>query len=547
MSEHKTRKPIYQEYYIQNDYTDVLEKLPDIIKAAEQKAGEVLEPTVDEKREIMKIIKHFISTKNRKIYGGTAINETIKIVNPDDVIYDEHTFSDIEFYSPTPILDLVELTNLLYEKKYKYVIGKEAQHEETYTIFVNFQLYCDITYTPYNVYNGIKTIVIDKINYADPHFILIDQFRIINQPLTAASQRWEKTFKRVYKLLKNYPFEYFDKPITITKPTSEVSGYLSKIKNDFMGTKDVQETCLICGFEAYNFYIKHAISDRSVEQQARTVYDANKLANFIVNVPYLEFVSINYKHTVERLYNFIKEIVPDPTKITLIEYYPLFQYTGYSVFINYNNIPIAGVYETHGLCVPNVKTTKGYMYASYQYLLMFMLINKFREHLNKNREMYFNYSIAISNMVTARNHFLTKKKLGVINNTIFGEFVISCVGSTESYLRESQLRGLLRFKQGKSPFRYVPEQFFSMTKEAQAKFDPSKHYFKNTSGNKISNPKNLIFKLSENGNINTETEPNSSETESDYKSNERSSDNNPSEKTNIKNMLSIGSISDIPY
>jgi hypothetical protein len=107
----------------------------------------------------------------------------------------------------------------------------------------------------------------------------------------------------------------------------------------------------------------------------------------------------------------------------------------------------------------------------------------------------------MSNLVSARNDFLNKNRLGVINNTVFGEFRICCIGSTVSYARISKLRGLERYKQGKAPFRYSPENFFSQSKESQAKFDPSKHFFKNTSGNKIINPKNLLFKFDENGNI----------------------------------------------
>ncbi|XWV26139.1 putative poly(A) polymerase catalytic subunit [Tupanvirus soda lake] len=501
MDESKTRKPVFQDYYTDEDYDDVMTQLPEIIKAAVKKAGDLLEPTVQEKKEVMEVIKDYIRSRGRKVYGGTAINEAIKTKNPDDAIYDDYTFSDIEFYSPTPVVDLVELTNLLNEKKYKYVVGSEAQHEGTYSVYVNFQLYCDISYVPTRVYNGIKTIIIDGINYVDPHFILIDQFRIMNQPLTAAEQRWEKTFKRMFKLLKYYPLEYFDKSIRIEKPTDEINSYISKIKNDFMSIKEVQESCLICGFDAYNFFIRHAIQDRTVEQMSRTAFGSNKLSNFIVNVPYLDLISVRYRDTVERLYNFLKENVVDPKELGLEEYFPLFQFTGYSVFITYKGIPIVRVYEADGFCVPNIKTTRGYMYVTYQYILMFMLISKFRAHLDKNREMYFNYGIAVSNLVTARNHFLNKRELGVINDTVFSEFRIPCVGTTINYTRVSRLRGLERYKQGKAPFRYSPEQFFSQSTEAQAKFDPSKHFFKNTSGNKIMNPKNLMFKLDENGNI----------------------------------------------
>ena len=281
----------------------------------------------------------------------------------------------------------------------------EAQHEGTYTIFVNFQLYCDLSYVPTRIYHGIKTIVIDGIHYAHPHFILIDQLRIFNQPLTAASQRWEKTFVRMYKLLKNYPLERFDKSIKVEAPSQEFQGYLTRIKDEFMMIKEVQDICLISGLEAYNFFIRHAMGDRAVEQMARVSYKNVDLRSMITKVPFLEFISVSYRDTVERLYDFIKKIVPDPSQLTLEEYFPLFQFTSFSVTIKYMDKPLATIYEADGFCVPYIKTTRGYSYVSYQYLLMVLLIHKFRAHLDKDRDMYFNYGIAISNLVTAEIYF----------------------------------------------------------------------------------------------------------------------------------------------
>lgn len=514
MENQKTRKPEFiTNYYTDDDYEDIKEKLPLIIKEVEKRAGEFLEPTIYEKRKVMEDIKDFIRKKHRKVYGGTALNEAIKLENPDDAIYDEHHFGDIEFYSPTPVPDLVELCNMLYEKGYKYVNGAEAQHEETYTIFVNFQIYCDISYVPVRVYNGIRTIQIDGIDYVHPHFALIDYLRMINQPLTAASQRWMKAFERMYKLLKNYPLEKYDKPLKLNKPTSEMQSYLATIKKEFMLIPEVQQSCMISGFEAYNFFIRHAMNDRTVEQQARTSYGENRLKEYLANVPNLEFVSVNYRDTVERLYDFIRKIVKDPSLVTMDEYFPLFQFTDFSVSVNYNGVPLATVYRADGFCVPNIKTTAKYMYVSYQYLLMTLLIHKFRSHLDKNQQMYFNYGIAVSNLVNVRNIYLTHKNLGVINDTVFGEFKIQCTGTTVSYFREGRIRNLKRREMGKTIFSYTPEKFFKQTDEAQAKFDPTKHLFKNTSGNRIMNPKNLLFSFDAEGNIKSDTE-----SETDYES-----------------------------
>ncbi|AZL89297.1 poly(A) polymerase catalytic subunit [Megavirus baoshan] len=507
MSENRNRKLSYQEYYVDGDYEEVRKKLPEIIKQARIKASQVMEPTIYEKRVVMEIIKDFIRDKGRKVYGGTALNETIKIKNPEDAIYDNYLFSDIEFYSPTPVPDLKELCDILYHKGYDPVQGKEAQHEETYSIFVNLQLYCDITYVPTKVYHGIKTIEIDGINYTHPHFMLIDYLRMINQPLTAAEQRWEKAFDRMYVLLKNYPMEKYDNSMRITNPRDDIQMYIGKVKSEFMKIPEIQESCLISGFDAYNFFIRHAMGDRKVEQMARIKNDHNSLKNFVTVLPFMELISVKYKDTVEKLYNFLREKVVDPNLITIDEYFPLFQFTGYSVSINYDSIPIVKVYEADGYCVPDIKTTSGYRYVSYQYILMVMYISKFKAHLDKNKEMYFNYGIAISNLVQARNSYLNQKNIGVINDTVFSEFRIGCIGTTVSYTRMSRLRMLEKKKQGKViQFVYTPKQYFSQTQEQQNNFDESmkKYRFKNTSGNKITIPKNLLFKIDERGNISEE-------------------------------------------
>jgi len=197
-----------------------------------------------------------------------------------------------------------------------------------------------------------------------------------------------------------------------------------------------------------------------VEQQARTTYGNTRVDSLVCNVPYLEFVSVNYRDTVEKLYNFIRENVVDAKEVTIEEYFPLFQFTGYSVSINYKGIPLAKIFDNTGMCVPDIKTTRGYMYVSYQYLLMSMFINKFRSYLDRAREMYFNYGIAISNLVKIRNIYLEKHNLSVINKSVFGEFKVACIGSTVSYVRMGLLRGLQRKSKGKSAkFVYEPEKF----------------------------------------------------------------------------------------
>lgn len=503
MDELKTRKPVFIEYYDDDDFHEISEQLPSIVEKAIKKADEVIVPTIEERKQIMEIIKKFIRDKERIVYGGTAVNEAIKSASKgEDRIYANDYTADIEFYSNNPVVDVVDLCNLLHEKGFETPEGREAQHEETYNLFVNFRLYCDITYVPVRVYRGIKTLVIDGIKYAHPHFIYIDQLRIFNQPLTAAEQRWMKTFPRMYKLLKYYKLEKFNSSIDLQNPTDEIKSYIDSIK-DFLKSDKIEGTCLITGFKAYNYFILKAV-DNNIKHfknaNSKVVYNKTIEKN-LIPCPYLELISVSYKDSVEKIYNVLKNKVVDPSKLSVTEYFPLFQFTDYSIVISYDNSPIVKIFKADGFCVPNIKTTSKLIYVSYQYLKMYLLISKFRAHLDADKPMYFNYSTIFSNLILVRNLFLHHTRKTVINDTVFGEFKIACCGSTESYCRVSRLRTLEKIKNGGYPFRYNPESFFSQTAEKQQKFDPHRAKFKNTSGNIISNPKNRLFNIDESGNI----------------------------------------------
>jgi len=497
MAESKSRKQVFIDYYTQDDYEDTLVRLPGIAQQAERRAMEELEPRIDERRAVMAFIKNFIKEKKRKVYGGTAVNELIKAKNPGDAIYSDYCFSDIEFYSPTPVLDLIELCNALHKNGFKYVQGQGAQHEGSYKIHVNFILYCDISHCPTNVYHGIKSIPIDGINYNDPHFIWIDQLRMFTAPMTAYNI-WEKNFKRSFLLLKHYPPEYFDRPININKPTDDISILFQKIKKEFLTRTDISGITLLGGFDAYNFYIRHATGTANREELL------GGGPKYETNVPFIELFSVNYQDTVIALHAFIKKIVPNVDLITLEENYPLFQFTGYSITIKYNDKPLVKVYDRDNYCIPDVKVKIGIRYVSYQYVVMTFLMHKFQCHLNKQKEMYFNYGVAISNLIQVRNMYLDKNKLLVINDTIFSEFRTICIGSTTSVLREGFLRKMEKTSKGKkiTHFRYSPEDFFGQSDEDQKKnFEKMIKFdhggFANTSGNTIKYPKNMRFKLNE--------------------------------------------------
>jgi hypothetical protein len=93
---------------LENNIEGILNKLND-------KRMSLFGPNIDEIKQITAIIQQFIKDNKRKVYGGYALNLYIKEKNPNDAIYSDNQMPppDIEFYSPQPIQDLIELCNLL--------------------------------------------------------------------------------------------------------------------------------------------------------------------------------------------------------------------------------------------------------------------------------------------------------------------------------------------------------------------------------------------------------------------------------------------------
>ena len=111
-----------------------------------ERENEILYPTMKTKKAMVDIVRQFVKDKKRKIYGGTAQNELIKVKNPEDKFYPDDHLADLDFYSPSPIEDAIELANILIDKGYNYVTAREAFHSETYTVFAEWEPVADISF-----------------------------------------------------------------------------------------------------------------------------------------------------------------------------------------------------------------------------------------------------------------------------------------------------------------------------------------------------------------------------------------------------------------
>ena len=203
--------------YRNEDLMKIKSNLNKIQDDASNEYKKLYEPTVDEIGQVYTAITNYVKRKKRIAYGGFAQNTILIDKNPDESFYKEvkgayykwPDIADIEFYSPTPVQDMIELTNELHSMGFKYVEGGEAIHPETFKISVNFIIYCDITYMPKNIYENIPTLNINNIICAHPHFMMVDAYRILTDPMTSYF-RLNKPIQRFPKLLKYYKIDMTD-------------------------------------------------------------------------------------------------------------------------------------------------------------------------------------------------------------------------------------------------------------------------------------------------------------------------------------------------
>src|SRR5579872_3638499 len=209
--------------YKDSDSQALIERVDDIMKAADALSAKKIKPTTDDLWEIIFTVRDFVIEKKRKIYGGFALSKLIEAIEPADKFYSDDDVKkwDIDFYSPYPIEDAKEIANRLYAKGFSFIQAREAQHDETYKVFAETNDCADITYVPRNIYNKIPYQEIKGLYITGPQFMMIDYFRVLADPLTSYF-RLEKTFVRLCTMMRHYPFPRNVSKIEIVPPDRDL-------------------------------------------------------------------------------------------------------------------------------------------------------------------------------------------------------------------------------------------------------------------------------------------------------------------------------------
>lgn len=463
-------------FYTDSQVDLIIKEMPNIEKRAKKCENEMVYPTIHDFNNAMNHVIKYIKDHKKIVYGGFALNELFKDKNPSDAIYDGTGKDDIEIYSPKPLHDLKNICDMLHEKGFKEVVGREAQHMGSYTVFVEFEKYCDIQYVPTFIHNAIKTLQTKSgLTVADPSFIKIDYYRMFNNPLTGF-HKIECRFKRYALLQKYYPFQIFEYTNRLPEPSHEVKKIIHEINSQIKN----KDTLIISGFKAYNVFIKSTESySKKLDSQ-----------HFLTEVPFIDLVSTNYVIDCAELINHLKKKY---SNVEYIEYYPFHEFYGNRTEIKVNGNTVAYIYDHFKKCIPYLETNKDIKIVTFTYLLMNLIILQFRAfvekrsaYINKDQKLlkekefyYFFYGQLVSNLITVRNSYFKLSKKTPLDETAFKEFGTKCIGETITAARIERLKIKARMS-GKK--KKAPTWYYHPVSELSDKFS-----FPNTSGNVITN------------------------------------------------------------
>lgn len=410
--------------YSSKDLKVILKNVDNIQKNGSIAQLKYVEPNLEERIKIIKIILEFIKYKKLIIYGGYAMHFYL-----NETIYDmKSKFPDIDIYSSDPVNDIIELSNII-KKKYPHfnIISKEVFHKDTFSLYVNYVNYLDITYVSKQILNHLKINKYKDFYLIHPSLIILDLFRQFNDPLISY-WRLDKSFHRFYYLNEKFNIlDYFSK-----EKKSEYKNTLeyldeklfNKIKK-IIDKKDI----LYLGFYCYRLFT----------------------GNKFNKIPYFEIFSFDYDNDINY---FLKNLKLIFKKVRMIKYYPFFQHVNKkTMFYNENNKLILIIYDHDNKCIPYFNTKSDEKFISYLYFIQitfslylyydYMDNIKYKDYMKK----------MIINMIILKNEFFEKNKnINILDKSVFQQFTINCKGTT--FLTHIQFFKNLQSKKIKKFYRF---------------------------------------------------------------------------------------------
>ena len=477
----------------------VLENINTIVKNNEKQKALKIIPKFDYIKEASNIILKYIKDNKRKIYGGLAINESIKKIDKSLAIYDEaQTIPDYDFYSPEPIKDIVIICQLLHKKGYKNIQCREAQHANTYKIKVERyeKELADISYVWVPYYNMIPTYTVNNIHYVRPDYQIIDMYRAFTNPLFG----WfkiEKYYERASILENLY---LLDSKMPEYKQDFNTLNYLYLKDNIKENKKDLLDINNTKKNKLKN--IKYKLKNEEIIKEHQTIINIldaieknflknNKNIIIVGDFAYNTLINVSkipnnkernvsvlsYEIITLDIVEFNKEMMKFFSQLDINKkvdrtfIYPFLEFYDKSYLYTYNSIPLIRVYQTD-ICYP-YNIVKKYNLGSYHLIMQFLNAKKFRNVVLKNINFYYKHKYMTENLSYAREYYYYNNNKNGMEESPFQELMIKCMGTDfiapySEYAEKS--------KKGKL-FNYIPKDTYDLEELT------SNYVYPNRSGN----------------------------------------------------------------
>jgi hypothetical protein len=418
-----------------------------------------------EVKEMIRILEEFLRRKNLVCYGGQSINEELP---EEDRFYNKDVeIPDYDFYSPNALEDAKELTDIYFKKGYTECEAKAGQHHGTYKVYVNFIPIADISYMQEDLFKMIKqdAIRINGILYAPPNFLKMGMYLELSRPV-GDNTRFEKVFKRLMLLNKNYPLTSvdcnqvdFQREMTKQNQSKEDEIY-ETVKNAFI-------------HQGVVFFGGYAISLYSQYMPKHLHKKVNKIADFDV-------ISHDAETTAEIVKERLKDVNINNVKIVKHEAIGEIIPVHYEILIGKDTI--AFIYEPIACHNYNMISMNGQKVrvATIDTMLSFYLA-----FLYINRPYYQNFSDRI--LCTAKLLFDVQQKNRLEQKGLLKRFSIICYGHQDSVeeIRSKKAEKFKELKDKKGSKEY--EEWF-------LNYRPNEIEKKTESKTKTSSPKKTVKK-----------------------------------------------------
>ena len=212
-------------------YTNLKELLPD--SKEYENIAHARDVDHEQLNEALVLVEKYIKDKNLILYGGMAIDFSLKAQGHDG-IYAEPSIPDYDFMTSDPYNDSNELADILHKAGLTNISSINAKHVTSRRVRVNFTPVADLTYVPESILSKIPTTKYRGLRVVHPDFQRLDMHRAFSTPYEHVPQeliyfRAKKDMARFKLLDATYPIKPSKKTLNTTKITIPITEFKDKV------------------------------------------------------------------------------------------------------------------------------------------------------------------------------------------------------------------------------------------------------------------------------------------------------------------------------